>query len=113
MTQKVEFFKDLIYNDQHVAVKVMMETQYSKEIRILFKEGQNMREHQTDFPITVQVLKGTIEFAVCGAKHLLNEGDMIALDPKTPHDLLALTQSIVHLSLSKEDSVGRVLKVIE
>ncbi len=38
---------------------------------------------------------------------------MVALDPKTPHDLLALTQSIVQLSLSKEDSVGRVLKVIE
>ena len=34
MTQKVEFFKDLIYNDQHVAVKVMMKTHYSKEIRI-------------------------------------------------------------------------------
>ncbi len=33
-----------------------------------------MREHQTDFPITVQILKGTIEFGEGGAKNLIKRG---------------------------------------
>lgn len=107
-----QFFDNLVYNEQSVAVKVMLETPFTKEIRILFKKGQSMKEHQTDFPITVHVLKGEIEFGVSGEKHILKAGDLIALGPSTPHDLFANDESIVRLTLSKSDSVDRVFKVI-
>lgn len=113
MTQKTGILEDLVFNEQNVAVKVLLETPFSKEIRICFNEGQVMREHQTDFPITVQIVKGEIEFGVDGVKHCLKEGDLIALDPKVPHDLKANRQSVVRLTLSKADNIERVMKVVQ
>lgn len=104
---------DLNYNEGKVAVTVMMETESSKEIRILFRKGQTMKEHKAGFPITVEVHEGTIEFGVQGDKMVLNAGDLISLEANVPHDLLAQEDSIVRLTLSKFDTIERVKKVIE
>ena len=58
--------KELQYNEEKVSIKVMMETEISKEIRILFKKGQIMKEHKAGFPITVEIHQGTITFGVNG-----------------------------------------------
>ena len=104
---------DLNYNEDKVAVTVMMETESSKEIRILFRKGQTMKEHKAGFPITVEIHEGVIEFGVKGEKMSLKTGDLISLEANVPHDLLAQEDSIVRLTLSKFDSVARVEKVIE
>ena len=104
---------DLIYNEEKVAIKVMMETETSKEIRILFRKGQIMKEHKAGFPITVEIHQGKIEFGVNGEKMALQAGDLISLEANVPHDLLAQEDSIVRLTLSKSDKVERVEKVVE
>lgn len=104
---------DLVYNEEKVAVKVMMESETSKEIRILFRKGQLMKEHKAGYPITVEICEGHIEFGVEGEKHSLKSGDLIFLEANVPHDLLAEEDSIVRLTLSKFDSIERVKKVIE
>lgn len=104
---------DLNYNEDKVAVKVLMETESSKEIRILFRKGQTMKEHKAGFPITVEIHDGAIEFGVNGGKMDLKTGDLISLEANVPHDLLAQEDSIVRLTLSKFDTVDRVKKVIE
>lgn len=104
---------DLNYNEDKVAVTVMMETESSKEIRILFRKGQSMKEHKAGFPITVEVHEGTIDFGVQGEKMVLKAGDLISLEANVPHDLLAQEDSIVRLTLSKFDTVERVKKVVE
>ncbi len=105
--------KDLQYNEDKVAIKVMMETDTAKEIRILFKKGQAMKEHKAGFPITVEIHQGTIAFGVNNEKMILQAGDLISLDANVPHDLHAEEDSIVRLTLSKLDTVERVKKVIE
>ncbi|WP_152287682.1 cupin domain-containing protein [Flavicella marina] len=95
-----------------ITTKVILETSFSKEIRILLKKGQFMKEHKTKFPIIVHVLEGCIDFGVNGTIHKFEKGAIIGLDANIPHDLLANKNSIVRLTLSKQDSVERVEHVI-
>lgn len=104
---------ELDFDDNKVAVKVLMETDASKEIRILFRKGQAMKEHKAGFPITVEVHEGKIAFGLGSENIILESGDLISLEANVPHDLFAEEESIVRLTLSKFDSVERVEKVIE
>lgn len=103
--------EDLVYNENKPAITVLIETETSKEIRIIFKKGQRMNEHRTPFSIVVEVFKGAIDFGVNGSKQHLRSGSLIALEGGILHDLEAIEDSIVRLSLSKNDSVGRVKNV--
>lgn len=103
--------ENLVYNEKKPAITILIETETSKEIRIVFKKGQSMKEHKTPFPIVVEVFKGAIDFGVNGKKQHLNTGKLIALEAGVPHDLTALDDSIVRLSLSKKDTLERVQNV--
>lgn len=107
LTDNLEFL------DNKPAVSLMMESRTSKEIRIALKEGQIMKEHQTKFPITVEIFDGAIDFGVKGEIHSLKRGDMISLDENIPHDLLAREDSVVRLTLALADSEDRVKEVVE
>jgi len=104
-------YQDLNYNDDKVAISVLFETDTTKEIRILFKKGQLMKKHETPYPITVELVEGIIDFGVNDELLPLKKGDLLALDGGVPHDLHAQADSIVRLTLSKQDSVQRVRNV--
>jgi len=103
--------ENLEYNDQRPAVKVLLETEANKEIRMVFKAGQGLKEHKTPFPIVVEVFDGAIDFGVNGKTQSLKKGDLIALSGNVPHDLKAKEDSIVRLSLTKADMAERVVEV--
>lgn len=113
MTQKASLLEDISFNDNRPAVKLMLESGFSKEIRIAFKPNQIMKEHQTSYPIVVQIMEGKIDFGLEGEIITLKKGDMIALDGNVAHDLKAREKSIVRLSLSKFDSTTRVKEVVD
>ena len=110
--QKVSFTKNLDFNDKKMVTQVLLETSFSKEICILLRKGQLMKEHKAPFPIIVHMVEGNIDFGVEGTVRLLKQGDMITLAANIPHDLLAISDSIVRLTLSKLDAVEQVEKVV-
>lgn len=103
----------LSYNDLKPNVSVLLETENTKEIRILMKAGQLMKEHQTPFPIVVEIFEGSIEFGVNGKVLALTRGDLLSLEGGVPHNVQCISDSIIRLSLSKKDQVERVRKVID
>ncbi len=106
------FNENLDFNDHKIVTKVLLESSFSKEIRILLKQGQIMKEHKAPYPIIVHLLEGAINFGIQGKIHLLKSGDIITLGANIPHDLEALKDSIVRLTLSKQDKTERVERVI-
>lgn len=105
-------YDQIEYNEQKPSVNVLIDNNNTKEIRIVFRQGQEMKEHKTKFPIVVEIVEGSIDFGVENERHQLSKGEIIALDGDIPHDLKAEVDSIVRLSLSKSDQTGRVEKLV-
>jgi len=106
-------YKDLNYQDTKPLVQPLLETDFTREIRIVFRRGQVMKEHKTPFPIVIEIVEGEINFSTSGTVHHAVEGDLIGLEGGVPHDLTALTDSIVRLTLSKPDQSERVKAVAD
>ena len=95
-----------------VTIAKLFDGPHSKEIRINLEKGAQMKEHKAPGAIMVQVLSGKIDFSVGENSVILDTLDMITLEPNVVHALAALENSIVRLSLSKNDDVSRVFKVL-
>ncbi len=102
-------YQDLEFNENKPAIKAILET----EIRILMRENQEMKEHQTPFPIVVELLEGEIIFGVEGQNYEVKKGDLLTLSGGVPHNLIAKKESVIRLTLSKLDSSKRVEGVAE
>ena len=66
------------------------------------KKDATLCGHEVDGPITVQVLSGPIQFGVAGEPRRLVAGTVIALDKGIPHDIQALQDSELLLTLVKD-----------
>lgn len=104
---------DIQYHETRPTIQVLLDTENGKEIRIAFKKDQVMKEHKTPFAIVVEIFEGCIDFGVNGEIHTLNRGDLVSLEGGVPHDLTAVKDSIVRLSLNKGDSAKRVEDVVK
>ncbi len=111
---KIESFSnDIIFSNEKIITKVILESSFTKEIRIILKEGQILKEHKTPYPIVVHLLEGEILFGINGVKQTFKQGCIISLEGDVPHNLTAIKDSVIRLSLSKLDKAKRVEKVAQ
>lgn len=108
--KKASILDNIRYNESGTSPKVnlIMQSDLGKEIRIVFRKGQYMEEHYTPSPILVEVYEGSIEFGSENSVKTLKKGDLVALKGGIRHDLTALEDSIVRLSLHKNDNYGSI-----
>jgi len=107
------FTTDIVYGDTQPVITPLITNDFTKEIRIVFRAGQLMKAHKTSFPITVMIVSGVIDFGISEDRYTLSAGDVVALEGNVTHDLNALVDSIVRLSLHKSDSIARVNGVLK
>lgn len=108
---KASLTENIKYNPDKPNAELLLETEFTKEIRITFREGQTMKEHKAPFPIVVEIFEGAIDFGLNNETLHLQKGDLITLSANIPHDLKAVQESIVRLTLSKGDKIQRVQEV--
>ncbi len=104
---------DVVFNEAKPMISVLFETDFTKEIRIAMHKNTQMKEHKTAFPIVVEIVEGEINFGVNGEVKNLKKGDLIALEGNVPHDLKAVENSIIRLTLTKHDTSERVKNVLK
>ncbi len=66
------------------------------------KKGATLCGHEVDGPITLQVLSGAVQFGVAGEPRKLAAGTLIALEKAVPHDIQALADSELLLTIVRE-----------
>jgi len=111
--KKFNIYENLEYGEEKVKITPMYDGDSSKEIRIVFKKDQIMKDHKTNFPISVQIVEGEIAFGVGEMVYHLVKGDVVSLEANVVHNLKADMDSIVRLTLSKFDTVARVQGVLK
>lgn len=108
----ISLLDNITYQDNKPSVTVLLKTKTSKEVRIVMKKGQSMKEHKAPFQIIIELFDGEIDFGVNGENQVLKKGDLIALDENIPHDLTCISDCIVRLSISNFDSIERINAIL-
>jgi quercetin dioxygenase-like cupin family protein len=82
------------------AVTVVKTSNLSLVLISLRKEA-NLCGHQVDGPITLQVISGAVRFGVAGQPQILATGTVLALEKSVVHDIQAVDDSELLLTIVK------------
>ena len=78
-------------------------------LRILLvglRPGTHIAEHHAAGPISIQIITGHILVRAAGKPFDLREGQLLALEAEVPHDLEALTESAVLVTIAWPGAAG-------
>jgi quercetin dioxygenase-like cupin family protein len=68
-------------------------------VLIALKAGARVSEHKTDHCVTIHALEGRLRLQVAGSMIDLAQGELLALEQTTLHDIEAVEDSVFVLSL--------------
>lgn len=79
-------------------------------VLVALAQGGRLPEHRAPGAITVLVLNGRIAFTAHGERHELNMHDLITLPMRVPHEVEALEESAILITITAQvahtDAVG-------
>lgn len=97
--EQTNVITSLAYSDETVAIEELFETEYAKEIGIAMQAHQVLLDHQSIYPLTLQVIDGLVKFSSDPACSILHKGDLMTLDAGMKHDLEAIENTLLRLTL--------------
>ncbi len=65
----------------------------------VMKAGQELRQHHADGTVLIQLLQGRVRSSMLDQILELSPGQLLVLDPNLPHNLRALEDSVVLLTI--------------
>lgn len=101
------------YNENRPVVSVLLQSTAGKEMRIVFRKGQQLKQHKVGFPIVIHVVEGNIDLGAGSERGEFTAGSLVALEANVLHDLIAVQDSIVRLSISVNDTAGRIERLVQ
>jgi quercetin dioxygenase-like cupin family protein len=69
-------------------------------VLVVLNSGVEVGTHQADSPMTLQLIQGRLGFRINGQSHELQEGQVLFFGPGDAHDIRALEESALLLTLS-------------
>jgi quercetin dioxygenase-like cupin family protein len=83
--------------------KTLIKYDTLRVVLVALKAGKSLAEHRTEGRISVHVLAGHVEIKAAGRTFNLRAGGLLALDKNLPHDVRALQESSVLLTVAWPD----------
>jgi quercetin dioxygenase-like cupin family protein len=80
--------------------KTLIKYDTLRVVLVALQAGKTLPEHKTEGRISVHVLSGHVEVKAAGRTFNLRPGSLLALDQNLPHDIQALRESDVLLTIA-------------
>jgi quercetin dioxygenase-like cupin family protein len=80
--------------------KTLIKYDTLRVVLVALQAGKTLPEHRTEGRISVHVLSGHVEVKAAGRTFNLRPGSLLALDQNLPHDIQALQESDMLLTIA-------------
>lgn len=97
--QQINMLVTVSYSDENVLIDELVRTPYVKELRIVMQKHQVMRDHASQYPITLSVLEGAVKLTIETDEHIVKRGGLVVLGADTMHHLEAVENTILRLTI--------------
>ena len=92
--------KEHAWVDGGHSAKTLVKHPDMRVVLIALKRGASMGEHKTIGRVSVQTLEGRVQLKLPGEVVDLPKGGLLALEPSIPHDVEALEESVLLLTIA-------------
>lgn len=99
----------LHYNNETIEMDVLLETPFVRELRIAMYAHQVMRDHESDHPVTIEVIEGAVTLSTETQEIILPKGEIVVLEGGVKHHVEAIQESLLRLSIitAVDESAGQ------
>jgi quercetin dioxygenase-like cupin family protein len=81
------------------ATHALVRTEAMEVIRMALPKGKQIKEHRVEGEVTVQCLKGTVQFKIGSTQHRLTPDDWLFLAGSVSHELAAEEDAVLLLTI--------------
>ena len=89
----------LAFDEETVTMDELLETPFCREIRISMYAHQVMRDHESEYPLVLEVCEGAVMLTSDEGEAILPRGEIIALESCVKHHIEALQESVLRLTI--------------
>lgn len=82
------------------AVRSLVATPHMRVVMLALRTEARLREHEAPGALSIHVLEGAVRISALGLAHTLQHGAMLALDPGVRHEVEALEESVLLLTIA-------------
>ncbi|QDT67487.1 Cupin domain protein [Planctomycetes bacterium MalM25] len=81
---------------------LLIKTEAFSVLRLVLPAGKVIPEHKAPKEITVQCVRGKVDFEAMGQTQTMTAGKVLFLDPGEPHALTAIEDAIMLVTMATE-----------
>ncbi len=95
-----------VYEPDRVKPVSVLKSTGANVVIFAFAAGSELREHQSQQPILLQALEGRLSVTVNGQEMSLAPGDLLHIEPRVTHAVVATEPAKLQLTVLMIDSPG-------
>jgi quercetin dioxygenase-like cupin family protein len=88
------------------AAKTLVKDGPLRVVILGFTPGSALREHDTDGPVSIQALSGTVDVTVEGRAERLEPGGALVINASVAHSVAASSDAVVLLTIARSDKTA-------